>query len=129
MSLYLNLVFWFIFYFILQNRTMALFFLFMFLILNKKKQETHVSVISFIDLNRKSIETKVLGPPPPCIPVALCLICASQSGVLHNASYTGPMLVYCSGGLCHAIQQSPGSTVPWVCRCCPSPHQTSSLAS
>lgn len=118
---------YFLFYSAKQNNGFVFpFYVFDF---KQKKQETHVSVISFIDLNRKSIETKVLGPPPPCIPVALCLICASQSGVLHNASYTGPMLVYCSGGLCHAIQQSPDSTVPWVCRCCPSPRQTSSLAS
>lgn len=84
---------YFLFYSAKQNNGFVFpFYVFDF---KQKKQETHVSVISFIDLNRKSIETKVLGPPPPCIPVALCLICASQSGALHNASYTGPMLVYC----------------------------------
>lgn len=97
---------------------MALFFHFTFFDFKqtKEEEENHISVISFIDLNRKSIETKVQGPPPPCILAALCLICVSQSGVLHNASYTGPVLVYCSGGLCHAIQQSPDSAVPLVCR-------------
>ena len=105
------------------------FSFFMFLILNKKTRKP--CFCSFLYWFKQEIDWDkgTRTAPPPCIPVALCLICASQSGVLHNASYTGPMLVYCSGGLCHAIQQSPDSTVSWVCRCCPSPRQTSSPAS